>query len=573
MKVLEISPLENKVLRVIVVEKEYSEPFWIAEPIQDFSKNSIPAVFRPSIAFCSFLERLIDEVNPDFATEELGNRSLKEFMENNPLVQVFRRKEVPFFAVDIDEYARESLASLIDEKKRLRDEVIKALEDISGKEKREHGIEEEYLTAFLQCLQQEIEEAEREIKFSVRERWIAMGILENARKIEKMDVTCIHLSSPEHVDGVKKILESVGVLVETIKPVKKVVFAEGASSSRLKDLLESTQIQVKPVIRKSSEEVPYILFFLDTDEKASPFDICMAYDAGFNVVVPYENVSPSEAKKIVQDALFSRDLRGIKRTCFFIGGRDMEKAEEVLRVVQESMFPPFKTSIIIDPAGAYTTAAAMVAKVEDALIRSNLGNLRDKRCAVFGTGPVGRTAAILLSRLGCDVTIVSPNPQRKDGEEYVANLSSLLRTKYGAEVKGVFAPTREKKIEVMEKADVIFCAAGAGIQVIDKEALNAMKLSKVIVDINAVPPFGVEGIKLDDDMREILPGIFAIGALTVGRLKYKVEQEILLEARRSEKASIFDYNYAFQLARRIIKGETLAKKLTVTVSPRLRERT
>ncbi|MCX8170605.1 MAG: methylenetetrahydromethanopterin dehydrogenase [Candidatus Bathyarchaeota archaeon] len=572
MKVLEISPLENKMLKVIVVEKEYSEPFWVAEPLKDFSRNSVPAIFRPSIAFCSFLERLIDEVKPDFATEELGNRSLREFMKNNLLAQIFKRKEVPFFAVDIDEYARESLASLIDEKKHLRDEAIKALEDFSMKEVEEHSIEEEYLAAFIQCLQQEIEEAEREIKFSVRERWIAMGILENARKIEKTEVTCIHISSPEHIEGVRKILESVNVIVETIKPMKKVVFAESSSSSRLGDLLKSTQIQVKPVIRKSSEEIPYILFFLDTDEKASPFDICMAYDAGFNIVVPYGNVSPSEAKKIVQDALFSRDLRGIKRTCFFIGGKDMDKAEEVLRTVQESMFPPFKTSVIIDPAGAYTTAAAMVAKVEDALAHSNLGNLRDKRCAVFGTGPVGRTAAILLSRLGCEVAVVSPNPQRKDGEEYVVNLSNMLHAKYGAEVKGVFAPTREKKIEVMERADVIFCAAGAGIQVIDRETLNAVKFSKIIVDVNAVPPFGVEGIKLDDDMREILPGIFAIGALAVGRLKYKVEQEILLEAKRSEKAIVFDYNYAFQLARRILKGETLTKKLAITISPRSREK-
>ncbi|MEM1989626.1 MAG: NAD(P)-dependent methylenetetrahydromethanopterin dehydrogenase [Candidatus Bathyarchaeia archaeon] len=571
MRVLEISPLEGKILKVIIVEKEYSEPFSISEPLQEYSRNLVPTAFKPSIAFCSFLERLIDEVKPDLATEELGNRSLKDFAENNVLVQIFRKKGVPLFAVDIDEYARESLASLIDEKKRLRDEVVKAIEQISKKEGKERSFEEEYLTALLQCLQQEIEEAEREIKFNVREKWIAMGILENARKVEKSEVTCIHISSPEHVDGVRKTLESVDVIVETIKPIKKVVFAEKASPISLKDLLESAQIQLKPVVRRSSEETPYILIFMDTDEKASPFDICMAYDAGFNVVVPYGNVSANDAKRIVQDALFSRDLKGVKRTCFFIGGKDMDKAEEILKVVQEAMFPPFKTNIIIDPAGAYTTAAAMVAKVEDALARSGLGSLRDKRCAVFGTGPVGRTAAILLSKMGCDVTIVSPNPQRKDGEEYVSNLSNLIRTKYGAEVKGVFAPTREKKIEVMERADVIFCAAGAGIQIIDKEMLNAMKLSKVIVDVNAVPPLGVEGIKLDDDMREISPGIFAIGALAVGRLKHKVEQEILLEARRSEKATVFDYNYALQLARRILRGEVLAKRLTVTISPPVRK--
>ncbi|MEM1515511.1 MAG: NAD(P)-dependent methylenetetrahydromethanopterin dehydrogenase [Candidatus Bathyarchaeia archaeon] len=566
MKVLEIVPLEGKKLRVILIEKEYSEPFWITEPLYDKARNSIPSAFKPSIAFCEFIKRVINEVKPDFATEEMGNRTLKEFMENNMLYQVFKEKNVPLFPVEIDERAKESLVSLIDEKKRLQDEVIKAIEDISEKKGKERSFEEEFLTAYLEHLQREIEEAEREIKFSVRERWIAMGILKNARKIDKKNITCIHISSPEHVSGVKKILESVDVEVETIKPEKKVVFTEKVTSSSLRELLDSMQIQIKPVIRKSSEEIPYILFFLDTDEKASPFDICMAYDAGFNVVVPYENVSAKEVKKIVQDAIFSRDPRGIKRTCFFIGGKDMDKAEEVFKVVQESMFPPFKTSIIIDPAGAYTTAAAMVAKVEDGLARLNLGDLKDKRCAIFGTGAVGRTAAILLSRLGCDVTIVSPNPQRADGEEYVANLSNLLRTKYGAEVKGFFAPTKEKKMEVIEKADVIFCAAGAGIQVITKEMLNTVKTIKVIADVNAVPPLGVEGIKLDDDMREIAPGIFVIGALAIGRLKYKLEQEVLREARIAEKPSIFDHNYAFQAARKILRGDILPAKISVTLN-------
>ncbi|MEM1585837.1 MAG: NAD(P)-dependent methylenetetrahydromethanopterin dehydrogenase [Candidatus Bathyarchaeia archaeon] len=566
MKALEISPLEGKKLRVIMVEKEYSEPFWITEPMYDKSKNSVPSAFSPSIAFCEFIGRLISEVKPDFATEELGNRTLKEFTENNALYKVFKEKSVPLLPVDIDERAKESLVSLVDEKKRLRDEVIKALEVISNEKGKERSFEEEFLTAYLQHLQQEIEEAEHEIKFSIRERWIAMGILENARKIDKREIMCIHLSSPEHVNGLKKILESVDVDVETIKPAKKIIFAEKVPSSDLRELLRSMQIQIKPIIRKSTEEVPYILFFLDADEKASPFDICMAYDAGFNVVVPYENVSAKETKKIVQDAIFSRDQRGIKRTCFFIGGKDMERAEDVFKVVQDSMFPPFKTSIIIDPAGAYTTAAAMVAKVEEALARLNLGNLKDKRCAVFGTGAVGRTVAILLSRLGCDVVIVSPNPQRTDGEEYVANLSNLLRTKYGVEVKGVFAPTREKKMEIIEKVDVIFCAAGAGIQVIDKGMLSATKFIKVIADVNAVPPLGVEGIKLDDDMREIVPGIFTIGALTIGRLKYKLEQEILREARTAEKPTIFEYNYAFQLARKILRGDVLSSKLSVTLS-------
>jgi methylene-tetrahydromethanopterin dehydrogenase len=563
MKVLEIRPLEEKKLRVLIVEKEYSEPFWILEPSNNHApKNILSSRFKPSVAFCNFLEKLIDEVKPDLITEEQGNRSSKEFEENNVLAQISKKRNVPFYAADIDENAKGYVSSLLEDKKQLRDSILKALEELQDKE----DMKREYLMAYGQCLQQEIEEIEREAKFSVRESWIAMSLLENARKLEKEEITCLHISSPEHVEGVKKLLESVDVKVETIHPIKKLVFTqEKTSPAELEDLLRSMQIQIKPVIKKNSEEIPHILFFLDTSKRASPFDICMAYDAGFTVVVPYENVTTEEAKKIVQDAIFSRDPKGIKRTCFFIGGKDMEKAEEVLKIVRDSMFPPFQANTIIDPAGAYTTAAAMVAKVEDALVKSKLGKLKDKRVAIFGTGAVGRVAAVLLAKLGCNVTIVSPNPNRKDGDEYVAKLSNLLRDRYGINVEGVFAPTPAKKTEVIKNADVILCASVAGARIITKEMLNEVKLVKVIADVNAVPPLGVEGMKLKDDMKEFVPGIFGIGPLTIGRLKYKLEQEILREAKRNGKGTIYNYNYAMKLARKILKGEILSTKLAVTV--------
>jgi len=570
LKTLEITPLEGKTLKVIIVEKEYSEPFWIIEPTNNHTpKNILSSRFKPSVAFCNFLEKLIDEVKPDFITEEQGNRSAKEFSEKNAIAQISQKSNIPLFAVDMDENAKGYVFSLLEEKKELRDRILKALEEMPNKD----SMEKEYLIAYGQCLQQEIEEIEREAKFSVRENWIVMGILENARKMEKEEIVCIHVSSPEHVSGVKKLLESVDAEVETIKPSKKLVFTqEKASPAEIEDLLKSMQIKIKPVIKKTSEEAPYILFFLDTDKRASPFDICMAYDAGFSVVVPYENVTFEEARKIVQDAIFSRDPKGVKRTCFFIGGKDMEKAEEILKVVRDSMFPPFQANTIIDPAGAYTTAAAMVAKVEDALVKSKLGSLKDKKVAVFGTGAVGRVAAVLLAKLGCNVMIVSPNPNRTNGEEYVTKLSNLLRHKYGVNVEGVFAPTPDKKAEVIKKADVIFCASVAGVRIVTKEMLSEVKLVKVIADVNAVPPLGVEGMKLNDDMREFAPGIFGIGPLTIGRLKYKLERGILREARRNGKGTVYNYNYAIELARKILKGELPAAKLTVTVSYPPKER-
>jgi len=574
LKSLEIAPLQGKMLRVIIVEKEYSEPFWVIEPQNNCSpKNILSSISMPSIAFCNFLEKLIDEVNPDYATEELGNRSAHKFNEDNVLAKLFQKKSVPFFAVDMDENARSYVASLLEEKKQLRDRIVGALEELSPKEDNALDVEKEYLTAYGQCLQQEINEAESQVKFSARESWIAMGILENARKLEKEEITCLHISSPEHVSGTKKLLESLDVETETIQPTKKLVFTQkNIPSQELEDLLNSMQIKIKPVIKKTSEEAPTILFFLDTDKRASPFDICMAYDSGFSVVIPYENVTPQDVGRIVQDAMFSRDPKGIKHTCFFIGGKDMEKAEEILKIVRDTMFPPFETNTIIDPGGAYTTAAAMLAKVEDALARSKLGSLKDKTCAIFGTGAVGRVAAILLTKLGCNVIIVSPNPDRKNGEEYIESLVNLLRNKYGVNIEGVFAPTPAEKVEIVKKADVIFCASVAGVRIISKEMFNQFRLAKVVADVNAVPPLGVEGIKLDDDMREIATGIFSVGPLAIGRLKYKLEREILKEARRNSKGMVYNYNYSFQLARKILKGEISALNIAVTLNYPPKER-
>jgi methylene-tetrahydromethanopterin dehydrogenase len=566
--VLELTPLKDKKLAVLLVEKEYNEPFWITEPPSTPHSRMLRSLFRPSIAFYKFLENLTKKVNPDFATEELGMRSQREFYEDNVLAQLFRKDNIPFFPVDIDGNAKMYLATSLDKKRELRDNVLKALAKLSKQKGEKESLEKEYLVAYGQCLQLELDEQEREVSFPIRESWIVMGIMDHAREFDaKEEITCLHICSPEHVDGIKKLLESLDVRVKVLKLSKKIISAhvETPRSDELANLLESMQIQVKPVVRKASDDAPYLLFYLDTDKKASPFDICMAYDAGYNAVIPYENVTPEDGKKIVQDAIFSRGPKAVKHTCFFIGGKNAEKAEEVFEVVRDTMFPPFKTSIIIDPGGAYTTAAAMVAKVEEALASHKLGDLKDKTCAVLGTGAVGQIAAVLLAKLGCNVTIASLNPKRANGKEYAESIARLLASRYGVKVQGVFAPTRAEKLDLLKKADVVFCAGARGVRVIEKELLEKLKLVKVLVDINAVPPFGVEGIKLKDDMREIAPGIFGIGALTIGNLKHKLEKEILRESRSNGK-EIYNYNLALQLARKLLQKEISPAKLTLTLS-------
>jgi methylene-tetrahydromethanopterin dehydrogenase len=566
MKVLEITPLKNKKLTVLIMEKEYNEPFWINESSSPSNSRALNSLYSPSAGFYKFLENVIVKVKVDFATEELGMHSQKDFSEDNILVQTFQKNNIPFFPVDIDENARNYLETSLGKKIELRDDILKALDNLS-KQKDKDSVEKEYLVAYGQALQLEIEEQEHEASFPIRESWIVMGILDHAREINlKEDITCLHICSPEHVEGIKQLLESLDAKVEVAKLSKKIIstHAEVPPAHELENWLQSMQIQVKPIIGKASEDAPYLLFYLDTDAKASPFDICMAYDVGYKAVIPYENVTPEDAKTIVLDALLSRGPKAAKHTAFLIGGKSAEKAEEVFEAVKNSMFPPFKASIIVDPAGAYTTAAAMVAKVEDALMSHKLGELKDKTCAILGTGAVGQVAAVLLARMGCEVMIASLNPKRTDGKEHAEGIAKLLAKDHGVQVQGIFAPMSADKIEILKKADVIMCAGIRGVRIIDKAMLNGVKHMKVLVDINAVPPFGVEGIELKDDMREMAPGIFAIGALAVGDLKHKLEKEILVEARSNEK-EIYNYNAALPLARKLLQKELSPAKLTLTL--------
>jgi methylene-tetrahydromethanopterin dehydrogenase len=564
METLELKPLAKKRLNVLIVEKEYNEPFQLTET----TVNPLNPLFKPSIGFYKFLETVIAKVNVDYATEELGMRSQKEFYEANVSAEVFRKANVPFFPVDIDENAKNYLATSLDKRLELRNGVLKALDALTKQGAKDESMEKEYLIAYGQGLQSEIEEKEAEVNFSVRESWMAMGIMNHAREIEgKEELTCLHICSPNHVTGIKQLLEPLNAKVEVAKLSKKVISAtaEVPSAPELENWLQSIQVQVKPVIGKGGENPPSLLFYLDTDPKASPFDICMAYDAGYNAVVPYENVTAEDSKTIALDALLSRGPKGAKNTVFMIGGKNAEKAEEIFEAIKNAMFPPFKGNIIIDPAGAYTTAAAMVAKAENALLANKLGDLKDKTCAIMGTGAVGQIAAVLLAKMGCNVMIASLNPKRVDGKEHAEGIAKLLAKDHGVQVQGIFAPTAASKIEIIKKADVIMCAGVRGVRIIDKEMLNEVKHMKVLLDINAVPPLGVEGIELKDDMKEMMPGIFTIGALAVGELKHKLEKEILREARTPGK-DVYNYNVALPMARKLLEKDLFPAKMTLTLS-------
>src|SRR6187551_1447784 len=107
-----------------------------------------------------------------------------------------------------------------------------------------------------------------------------------------------------------------------------------------------------------------ILHLITAAKNASPFDVNMAFDAGFDNIMPYTNVELGEVEALTQDAIFSRSPSGIKREALFFGGRDIHLALDMQHAAKSAMFTPFEMSTMSDPSGAFTTAAAMLAKID-----------------------------------------------------------------------------------------------------------------------------------------------------------------------------------------------------------------
>ncbi len=287
-----------------------------------------------------------------------------------------------------------------------------------------------------------------------------------------------------------------------------------------------------------------ILLFLDTDENSSPFDILMSYDAGFDEVVTYDQVTAEKAESLVQDAIFPRGPEGVNHTNFLIGGAEAEEVRKILEKTQGAMFPPFEASIVVDPRGSNTTGSSLVAKVEKGLIDKLDSDMENKKVTILaGTGPVGRVVAKLCSIDGAEVTITSRNEERAN------NISSEISDECGYEIFGVRASNDEEIIDAVEDADVIVSAGPEGVRIVSEEILEKLQdKPRVVADVNAVPPTGIENLDPNDDGEEIMEGIYGFGALAIGGLKRKVEKDLLTRAKESEKG-LFDHESAFESAK------------------------
>ena len=294
-------------------------------------------------------------------------------------------------------------------------------------------------------------------------------------------------------------------------------------------------------------EKPYLLHMITPEKNISPFDANMAFDAGWDSIIPYTNVTMEEIQALVQDTIFSRSPSTVsKRTAIFIGGRDTHIAMDMLEETKKHMVPPFEVPVFADPSGAFTTAAGMVAKTEKALKdKFNLDFENLKIAILGGTGPVGVASAVISSKAGNDVILIGRNQEKTE------KVVEMCNVKYGS--NSVVVGLDENKSTILSDVDVVFNTGAAGIQLMDDKLVKASSNIKICADVNAVPPSGIAGVEANDDvvkMENASNDCYGIGALAIGNIKYKSQHDCLKLMYTSDKPVFLHFEHAFEFAQK-----------------------
>ena len=256
-----------------------------------------------------------------------------------------------------------------------------------------------------------------------------------------------------------------------------------------------------------------ILIQLDGDRLPSVFDRVVAVDAGADEIFSYGAVQPADVRDLVYGAIFTRGPPDLHNTAVFVGGSDVVLCEELLAEARKAFLGPLRVSLMLDGNGANTTAAAAV------VAAARQGSLAGRQTLVLGsTGPVGQRVGRLLARQGAQVRLGSRSAERA---ESVAE--SIRAAVDGARVEPVATVDDATLRDALEGVEIVVAAGVAGVCLLPRDVRVECPALKLAIDLNAVPPEGIEGVKGFDAGKD-RDGVLAFGAIGVGGLKMKIHR-------------------------------------------------
>jgi hypothetical protein len=284
-----------------------------------------------------------------------------------------------------------------------------------------------------------------------------------------------------------------------------------------------------------------ILVQLDTDPQPSVFDRVVAVDSGVDFLFTHHAVKPEQVQGLVHGCIFTRHPRDLRHTAIFIGGADMALGEAVLAAVRSSLIPQYHLtiSVMLDSNGSNTTAAAAVRAASKHM---DLGQAR--ALVLGGTGPVGQRVARLLARQGGHVRIGSRSVDRAKA------VCDAIRSRLpNAHVEPVASAASADGPKALEGRNLVIAAGAAGALLFPAKHRASANELHLMIDLNAVPPAGIEGIEVTDKA-VTRDGILCYGAIGVGDTKMKIHKAAIAQLFESNNV-VLDAEEIYDLATRL----------------------
>ncbi len=278
-----------------------------------------------------------------------------------------------------------------------------------------------------------------------------------------------------------------------------------------------------------------ILVYLTNQGQPSLFDLIVAHDSGVDVVLPYSSITEEDLTPIVQGCIFTRRPGKLINTAILIGGDDSDLADNLMKRAAAAFFEEFRVSITADPGGNSTTSAALVAKIKD-----KMRDLHGMKAVVLaGTGPVGERVSVLMAREGAKVGLTSRILKKAE------SVCKKIREKYNEDIEPIKVSNDAECLEAVRNVDIVVATGAAGVQVMSKDVWSQCPSIKVLADVNAYPPAGIEGLNARDDGREE-DGKYFFGAVAVGDLKTKAMRDVI-KKMYEEKGAYLDLERIYEI--------------------------
>ena len=188
MEVLEIKPVRNKEIIVYLVKI--------------CNMKSKP---NANVNLFEFLSR----INVNFATIDLENENLRSFNKSS-LAKILEHYKIPYYTVDIPEYAMGYLMTEIIERE---DQVNELTEEFLSMRNKE-SIKGLNLKSWIDFLKEEIDEKKLFLQLKLRPEWIVKKILDIIRSKDNNEITFVHFAQDNICNETMNLLKDLDIKVK-----------------------------------------------------------------------------------------------------------------------------------------------------------------------------------------------------------------------------------------------------------------------------------------------------------------------------------------------------------------------